>query len=262
MQNFKKISVIIVNFRSRHYLERCLASIYQKLENQNFEIIVVNNDKQEKLLDIREKYPEVKILNQAVNIGYGRGVNLGAKEASGEILLLLNPDTELLSNLEFVIRVFFQNREIGALSPRLIDKSGKTQEWIAGKEINLSSTLLNNLGLNTNQKIWESPKQEEVDWVSGAALFIRRDIFEMAGGFDEKIFMYFEDVDLCLRLRDFGKKIIYLPDERILHHGGRSFIDKKLKKSLYYHSQDYYFRKHFGKTKAWLLKVLRKIFVR
>ena len=145
MQNFKQISVIIVNFRSRHYLERCLASIYQKMENQNFEIIVVNNDKQEKLLDIREKYPEVKIFNQDVNIGYGKGVNLGAKEASGEILLILNPDTELLSNPEPVIRVFSQNREIGALSPKLIDKSGKIQEWIAGKEITPSSVLLNKL---------------------------------------------------------------------------------------------------------------------
>ena len=260
MQNFKLLSIIIVNFKSQHLLEKCVASVYQNLNNQNFEIIVVNNDEEHVLSEVKKKFPSLKILQQSANIGYGRAANQGARLAKGELFLILNPDTELLSNLNAISEIFSDDLEVGALSPKLVDEHGKTQAWIAGEEISLLSLIRNNLGLSKKKKAWESVNKKEVGWVSGAALFIRKEVFELAGGFDEKIFMYFEDVDLCKRLRNLGKKIIYLPDARIIHHGGKSFSEEKRKKNLYYASQEYYLRKHFGKSKAWILKILRLIF--
>jgi GT2 family glycosyltransferase len=240
-----KLSIIIVNYQSEKYLAKCISSIQEKVLGVEYEIIVVNNDKNTLL---EAKLPkEIKTINSGKNIGFGAACNLGSRMAQGEILCFLNPDTEIISEKITELIQEFNSANIGIVGPRLVDKKNNTQEWIAGQEVTILSTLLNNLGYKRDKKIWESNSPVECAWVSGAAMFIRKDIFQKLGGFDEKFFMYFEDTDLCRRARQLGHKVLYFPEFLIKHLGGKSFVDKKTQKAYYYKSQCRYFGKYFFK---------------
>ena len=249
------ISFIIVNYQSERYLKKCVASLFNKIKNINFEIIIVNND--ENNLTGIEK---AKIINLKKNVGFGKANNIGAKKAAGDFLCFLNPDTIILSeNIGEIIKEFKKNSKIGVIGPRLISEFNETQWWCAGVKATPWDLLRNNLGFKKSRKIWESKIKKEADWVSGAALFIPRPLFLKLGGFDEKFFMYFEDIDLCRRTKELGKKIIYFPEVKIKHWGGKSSSCKKKQKKEYYKSQDYYFKKHYGGLVSWIVRALRRV---
>lgn len=257
----KQLSIIIVNFQSEHNLEGCIASIYNKLSFSNKEIIIVNNDKGETLEMIKSKFPEIKIVESGKNIGFGRANNLGARNAEGKFLLFLNPDARILSEkMEAVFEEFNKDGNLGAIGARLVTKEGKIQEWSAGEKIDLFDILRNNLGFPKNKKIWTSPNKREVAWVAATALFIRRSLFEKIDGFDEKMFMYFEDIDLCTRIIGLGYKVLYFPNFSVLHLGGESYKNRKDQKRHYYASQGYYFKKHCSKPEYYAIKMLKVIF--
>ncbi|MFA6383565.1 MAG: glycosyltransferase family 2 protein [Parcubacteria group bacterium] len=246
MPNFKELSIVIVNYRSEKYLGKCISSIKEKILDADYEIIVVNNDK-EKLLEAQLP-KEIRLINSGGNIGFGAACNLGAKSAQGEILCFLNPDTEIISSsFSGVLYKFAKDNKLAIVGPKLVNEGGETQEWIAGGEITIWSTILNNFGYKRDQKIWESVAPMECAWVSGAAMFIRKDIFDRLGGFDEKFFMYFEDSDLCRRARQLGYKVLYFPEFIVKHFGGKSWLDKKTQKAYYHKSQRRYFSKYFIK---------------
>ena len=270
MPNEIEISFIIVNYRSERYLKKCVASLFNKTKNISFEIIIVNNDKNnlkpfsaEIKRETEENAESLKIINAGKNLGFGRANNIGAKKAKGNFLCFLNPDALLISeNIGEIIKEFKKNSEIGAIGPRLISEFNKTQWWCAGVEITLWDLIKNNLGIIKSRKIWESQVKKEADWVSGAALFVPRPLFLKLGGFDESFFMYFEDIDLCKRIKKLGKRVIYFPGVKVRHWGGKSRLNKSEQKKEYYKSQDYYFRKHCGKLISWLARILRKFAVR
>jgi len=265
MQNFnsekteRKLSIIIVNFRSEQFLKRCIASIYNCLDI-DFEIIVVNNDEKEKLISVAQNFPEIKILNNEKNIGFGSAVNVGTKLARGEFLFFINPDAFLKSReIGETLKILENNEKIAAIGLKIIDKNGKNQEWICGFEATFFDLIKNNLGFSRSKKVWEKKNKIFVHWVSGAAMLVKKNIFERLGGFDENFFMYFEDLDLCKRARKLGFKILYFPKTEIVHESGGSLKNRKQQKKYYYASQDYYFQKHFNKIKGLLIKILRKI---
>lgn len=259
----KKLSVIIVNFRSEHYLEKCIASIYNKFPpDLAFEIIIVNNDKDGKLEGIRQKFPGAAILDLGENIGFGAGQNMGSSRAQGEYLFFLNPDTEILSdNISLILEDFERYENIAILGSLLLSPGGKIQDWSHGKEINLKKLIKNNLGWPDTEKLADVKKKKKTEWVSGTALFIRKKIFKDLGGFDEQFFMYFEDMDICKRARQLGQLVLFHPRFQVLHHGGKSYPNQKKQKKDYYDSQEYYFKKHHGKIKAGIIKLARKIFL-
>lgn len=249
----EKIGIIIVNYKSRDYLKGCVNSIFNNFNNVEPEIIIVNNDK-EILENIFEG--SVKIIEVNKNMGFGASCNIGAKEAKEDVLFFLNPDTKILSrNINDVLRMF--DNKIGAVGAKVLEESGEIQNWSAGKNINIIEILKNNLGLSENKRILESEEAKEVDWVTGAAMFIRKDLFLSLGGFDENFFLYFEDIDLCRRVKEVGKKVIYFPSFQISHLGGKSSSDKREQKRQYYKSQDYYFEKWFGKITRDLIRFMR-----
>jgi hypothetical protein len=255
METKPQISFIIVNYNSTHYIERCLSSLLLKSENIEKEIIIVSNDGSLLSVDSR-----IKILTSSQNSGFGSACNLGAKEAHGRYLCFLNPDTEIVSdNFQEIISEFENNEKTGVIGIRLEEENRKIQDWSAGKEINIWDIIGNNLGLKRSKKIWESEEKVECAWVSGACLFIRKDLFEKLNGFDEKFFLYFEDIDLCKRAVDLNYKILYFPKFTIKHFGGKSFGSKKEQKKHYYSSQDYYFKKHFGKIYSLMIKIIREL---
>jgi len=240
------LSIIIVNYRSEQYLEKCLASIYQKSNSEQLEIIIVNNDQQVDLLEMKQKYPAIKLIKQENNVGFGRACNVGAGEAQGELLLFLNPDTQFLDDYASqIIAKFKANAQIGVVGPRLITDEGETQEWCAGKDVTIWRLIKNNLWIIESKKIWESTRATSVDWVSGAALVIKRDLFEKIGGFDKEFFMYGEDMDLCRQAKVLGYSIFYYPDIAVLHSGGKSRESWLKQKLQFYKSSAYYLiKKH------------------
>ncbi|MFA6047398.1 MAG: glycosyltransferase family 2 protein [Parcubacteria group bacterium] len=257
-----KLSIIIVNFRSAHLLPECLFSIREKILNRaDSEIIIVNNDACENLENIKEKFPEVIIIDNEKNVGYGQACNIGAKVAGGEILLFLNPDTKILSDNISEVLNLSNSKSVAIIGSGLVTEDGESQKWCAGEDINIWNLVKNNLGLAGDNKIINSKKPLEVAWVTGAAMFVKKDIFEALSGFDGKFFMYFEDVDLCKRIKIAGYKIVYNPLFQVFHRGGESHLEKKEQKENYYTSQEYYFKKHCGAIQAALLKILRKIFI-
>lgn len=242
----KKLSVIIVNYKSADLLKKCVSLVLEKIK-ENFleEIIIVNNDEKEKEALVFENKLKIRIINNARNVGFGAGNNIGVKFAKGDILLLLNPDTEIISeNIEAVFSLFEQNEDVAVIGSQLRLDNNEIQPWSVGQEITLFDLIKNNFGLIKSQKIWQAEEKKEVDWVSGTALFIRRDMFENVGGFDENFFMYFEDMDLCKRIKKSGKKIIYNPNFSVRHFGGRSYQEKFFQKKDYYKAQEYYFKKN------------------
>jgi len=258
MSDKTKLSFIIVNYRSKRYLKKCVVSLFNKIKDVNFEIIIVNNDEND-LIELEN----AKIINLKKNVGFGKANNIGAQKAVGEFLCFLNPDTIILSeNIGKIIKEFKRNSVAGIIGPRLIGKFNETQWWCAGVEITLWDLIKNNLGFKKSRRIWESRIKKEADWVSGAALFIPRPLFLKLGGFDENFFMYFEDVDLCRRAKELGKKIIYFPEVKIKHWGGKSNTCEKNQKKEYYESQDYYFKKYHGRLIGWAVRVLRRIAVK
>lgn len=245
MQDSRRLSIIIVNYRSEQYLEKCIASIYNWSNPEFFEIIVINNDPATDLEEIQSKYRDIRLYNVKKNLGFGAGCNLGAKKATGEFFLFLNPDTQFLDDyVGKILDKFVKSREkIGIIGPGLVTDEGKTQQWCAGKTITLWQIVKNNLGIIENKKIWESQEDICTDWVSGAALAIKKEAFEKIGGFDEKFFMYFEDDDLCRRARKAGYEVLYWPKEAILHSGGKSYGNVFPQKVQFYKSLAYYIKK-------------------
>jgi len=260
-----KISFIIVNYNTRHCLEKCIISLLNNVKNAKFEIIVVNNEEKEisDIIKDANVIPGLCVIEINENVGFGRACNVGAKKATGEILCFLNPDAEVISkNINKIIEEIDNDSSVGVIGPRIMEKSGAVQPWSAGRELTFVDLMRNNLGFPKSKKIWECDEKQHVDWVTGAALFSRKETFHEIEGFDENFFLYFEDIDLCKRVRVSGKKVVHFPHFQIIHAGGESMSSEKKQKEYYYASQDYYFKKHFGTPTSFLVKVCRLVYTK
>ncbi|MDR3583443.1 MAG: glycosyltransferase family 2 protein [Candidatus Pacebacteria bacterium] len=256
-----KLSIIIVAYNSHNHLERCVTSLYEKIKLADlWEIILVNNDPERDVHELAVDFSRVKIVDHRKNVGFGSGVNLGAQAASGEILFFLNPDTEVLTeNVAEVVEELEGNQDIGIIGGRIIDSAGQSQPWSAGRGISFYDLVRNNLGVSRSKFIWSSSRKSECDWVAGTALFMAKELFHELGGFDERFFMYFEDMDLCRRTKLNGRKILFFPDFKVSHDSGASYVDKKLQKRHYYDSMEKYFQKHCSRGSFLAVKTSRKL---
>jgi len=256
-----KCSIVIVNYRSKKYLVNCLSSIEKQLTKEGlplfpFEVIVINND-QETLSIGNEPRLDIRIIESKKNVGYGAANNIGASQAFGEYLFFLNPDTILLDDsLRTMIYYLDKHQDVGIIGPRIFCHYRKSsQPWTCGKKTGLLSIIFK----NTINKPWNKKHAVNVDWVSGTALLTRKSLFEEIGGFDKNFFMYFEDQDLCLRIKQAGKAVIYYPHSTIIHYDGKSWNSGFSKKSSFFRSQSYFFKKHHGQVQSFLLNAIRMI---
>lgn len=251
------ISIINVNYNSKEYLEKLLDSTEKYLKNNDLEFIIVNND--EKSLNLKKQRKiDIKIFHIGKNIGFGAASNIGAQKARGEWLLFANPDIEFIDNsLEKALIFMKKNNFIGIIGPQIIQSSTKKpQPWTSGGKTSLSQILFR----NTIGKAWNKKTPMAVDWVSGTTLLILKSDFIKMGGFDEAFFMYFEDQDLCLRMKTHNKKVFFYPDFKVIHHDGKSWGNKKIQKNHYYASQDIFFQKYHSTLSYKFLKLIRTIF--
>jgi GT2 family glycosyltransferase len=256
-----KLTIQIVNFRSRHYLERCLFSISENLPTETeAEVLVINNEKESfgETLDSWKGRLHFQIIELGENVGFGKAHNEGFKRSKGKYVLFLNPDTQVAPGaLQAMQDLFEKDTNVGLASPFLVDAMGNIQPDGFGSCKTPLSTIKRKIFGNKEPQMKAADDIFYTDWVSGGAMLVRRDVFEQLGGFDEKYFMYFEDVDLCLRAKKNGMKIAVNPKARVFHESGKSFESEREKKKYYYASQDRYFRKHFGGASSAIVKLFR-----
>ena len=223
-----KLSIIVVNYNLAEEVQECLVSVFAHADMSIVEIIVVDNNSIERNIEKvaeqfpPEKFPQIKFYYLDSNRGFGAGNNYGASKSTGESLLFLNPDATLISNPVNVIeREFSNNSEIAILGPRIIDKNGKPENSHGGFIGPLTATAEFFLLPGFGRKLAKTGEGQLtiVDWVTGAALFMRRNVFEMVGGFDEDYFLYNEEVDLCKRTLSAGYKTAFLNSTFVCHTG-------------------------------------------
>jgi len=256
-----KLTVQIVNYNSRECLRECLVSLesFLKKNRNEAEMIIINNDA-ELIGGFLNVLPsaagQLKIIEINENVGFGKAHNRGFQEAQGKYVLFLNPDTKIEAGaLEKMLNILEADEKIGITGPILVDGEGRFQKECWGFKKTPLSTLKSKLSKSATRT--EEESIFEVDWVSGGAMLIKKNIFSELGGFDEKYFMYFEDVDLCLQAKKKGWKIAVNPMARVYHQGGKSFSSHRDKKRHYYASQNYYLKKNFGPGRAKLVKMAR-----
>ena len=258
-----KLSIIIIDFNSSQYIESCLKSLNGFAPSLPYEIIVVDNASLENHLESYKQINHVvKTYRLDKNIGFGAANNFAVEQSTGEYILLLNPDTLIVDDSIDTMAKFLElHQEIGALTCLLYGKDKKTlQRHFFGKFQSLLGLTLRHYNY---QKVEKDKEFFYTDIVTGACLMIRRDLFKKVGRFDENIFMYLEDDDLCKRLVDYGYKNAVLNAAKIIHLEGKS-SNRREKKKYYFASQNYYWQKHNGYFATLMMKALRfpfKIFV-
>jgi len=258
------VSIILVNYNGADVLINCLNSLEKFIPKDNCEIILVDNNSQDNsVCMIADKFPNIKLIKLPENVGFGAGNNAGAKVAKGEFLFLLNTDIILKSNiLSHLIELMSANLDVGVIGTKLLFPDGSFQISFSPKigikgEIEAKKIHKNAQNKNKLNIIEHNFKDiKEVDIVVGAAFFIRTNLFNLLGGFDEKFFMYFEESDLCQRVRNAGYKILYTPHVSIIHIRGHSV--KKISNKMaveYRRSQIYYYYKHLPMWEILMLKI-------
>lgn len=253
-------SFIIVNFQSAHLLPDWFVSLSKTLLSPHeYEVIIVNNDASEKkFLDTLATQYNFTLIHAKSNLGFGGACNLAATSAQGEIIGFINPDTQFLSgDFHVITKQFASNPSLGILGLKLLTADGIIQPWSTGTTVTLWDIIRNNLHLPKSKALWNASVPTTVDWVSGAALFMPKQLFVEVAGFDEHFFLYFEDTDLCMRVNTLHKSILYFPTLSIQHLGGQSASSHTQQKQHYYASQDIFFAKHRPRIEGILLKILR-----
>lgn len=272
-----KISLIVLTYNSSKHLEKLFNSLLKNLEKyleSGFvEIILVDNSSED---DTSEKIKKlggskVKLIQNNKNTGFAAGINLGAKNSSGEFLIFINPDAEYKENdIGSAINMFENDSKIGIIGGAILTKEGK-YEKSAGKFIKTFEVFLLLLGLDETLGVRFSPrKTREVDFVSGGFMIVRKKLFEELSGFDEDFFMYIEDMELCYRVKKNGYKVMFNPEIQIVHEGqgssSRGFAIKMFFRGLLIFQKkhgnifSYYLVKFMLTLKASLLELIGKIF--
>jgi hypothetical protein len=209
---------------------------------------------------LQSTFPRVKVVANTENRGFAAANNIGIRMATGELILLLNPDTELLPQcLSNALTYMKNNSRVGILGCKLLNSDGTVQQsardvpslWTLLLEISLLYKVLPHSGLLRNPWVTAADQEQEVDVVKGAFLLTRKSIFETAGYLDEQFFLYSEEQDWCVRVKRWGWRIMYYPAANIIHReGASSKPGPDSAKYLIYDSEYLYFVKHHGKFYA------------
>jgi GT2 family glycosyltransferase len=274
------LSVVVVNFNAGAYLERCLRSLDATLTGIAWEALVVDNNSADGSEAVVEAFaPRVSLVRNVENVGFGRAVNQGVAATSGRFVLLLNPDGCLLSGaVEQLLAEFGQHGDCAAVGPAVVDDDGRIQGSARGDPNMLTgffgrTTWLTRLFPNSflaRRNVVVVPDLSagqlsvEVDWVSGSCMLVRRDAFLQVMGFDPRYFMYWEDADLCRRLRTAGWGIRFRPDARVAHAVGQSSRTAKALAIQAFHRSAYvYYSTHVAPSRLnpvrWLAWVLLQV---
>jgi GT2 family glycosyltransferase len=254
------ISIIIVNYNVKHFLDQCLRSVETAKEGMDIETWVVDNDSIDGSVDhVRTHFPDVKLIANTQNVGFAKANNQAIRKSAGKYVLLLNPDTIIeQQTLKHCYNFMEAAAECGALGVKMIDGEGKfLPESKRGFPTPFTS-LMRLTGLSRlfpgsrvfnryNLGYLSEDETHEIDVLCGAFMFIRKDVLDKVGLLDEDFFMYGEDIDLSYRIQTAGHKIFYLPETTIIHFKGESTKKSSLKYySTFYRAMAIFATKHYG----------------
>lgn len=265
-----QLSIIIVNYNVKYFLEQCLASVEKAIEKLNAEVFVIDNASTDGSIDyLQQRFCKVKFIANKTNAGFAKANNIALQQCKGDYVLFLNPDTILPENiLDNCISFFNSNKNVAAVGVQMIDGSGK---FLPESKRSFPSALVSFYKLSGLSALFPKSKifnryaleyldkdsMHEVDVLCGAFMMVDRTVLLQLQGFDEAFFMYAEDIDLCYRLKQTGKKIFYLGNETIVHFKGESSLQKKRQHVLvFYKAMIIFVRKHYKGTPALVLKSL------
>jgi len=258
-----ELSVILVNFNDRPHLSPCLESVQAAAQSLSAEVILVDNHSDDGSPElVRESFPWVKLIVNEQNAGFAKANNAGFRASSGRFVLFLNTDTILpAGSLAALLDELKRRPEAGGAGPALV-RSDSSFQVSFGKDVGFFAELRQKFLLNPYYKIRlrYSRRVRSVGWLSGACLLARRDAVAAAGLFDENFFIYFEDIDLCRRIRDLGFELLYVPAVKVVHFGGATTAARKLRSRLLYReSQLSYYEKHGAGPSVFLLKAYLRL---
>lgn len=237
------VAIQIINYNTKEYLSACLNMLLKDLEKTDikYSISVLDNNSNDCLTKLQGVFNKrnISFYFSNKNLGFGGGHNYLSKKNNAKYLLILNPDIEIIE-LKTVQRLFKKinnKKNIKVLGPKLLTRDKQPQAYDHG-ELN---GIVSKIAIRSGNSYWKNRnKPIKCAWISGAVLLIEKQIFELIGGFDEKFFLYKEEEDLCLRVRQKGYEIFYDPTIKVMHYGSAFQKSIYIKKSV-----EYFLKKHF-----------------
>lgn len=258
------VSFILVNYHSEDFTFRCVESIFEKTKGVTFEILIIDNHSglNTARFQSRWKPPHVRLLVSSKNLGFGTACETASRQAEGHYLFFLNNDSELLNDAASVLTKFMEShKDAGLAGGQLMD--GKNRRVCSFDYFPTLSSKIIGTGVLRRFQPAKFPSKEEVyeeplkvDLISGANLFISRQLYRAIGGFDRRFFLYCEEEDLAMRVKAQGRNVYFVPQAQVRHHGGGSSKDSVRLKKEFYISFFAFYRKHYGAIRTQILKAM------
>ena len=251
-----QLSVIILNYNVRYFLELCVVSVQNAIKNIDAEIIVVDNNSLDGSCNMmKQRFPHVKLIENNENLGFPKGNNIGVAIAKGEYICILNPDTVVAEDTFSQVLAFAQKQnDLGIVGVKLIDgtgnflpesKRGTPTPFVAFTKITGLYKLFPKLfGQYYAQHLSEN-KSGKVEILVGAFMLLKRDLYNKIGGFDENCFMYSDDIDLSYMALKKGKSNYYFHGTSVIHYKGESTIKDGIYMKRNQEAMNFFFKKHF-----------------
>ncbi|MDD5152280.1 MAG: glycosyltransferase family 2 protein [Flavobacterium sp.] len=251
-----QLSVIILNYNVRFFLEQCVLSVEKALNNIDGEIIVIdNNSSDSSCAMMKQRFPNVKLIENKENSGFPKGNNIGVSQAKGEYICILNPDTVVAEDTFTKVLAFAKKQKnIGIIGVKLIDgtgnflpesKRGIPTPWVAFTKImGLYRLFPKSFGKYYAQHLSEN-ETGKVEILVGAFMLMKRDLYNEIGGFDENCFMYSDDIDLSYMALKTGKSNFYFHETSVIHYKGESTIKDGTYMKRFQEAMNFFYKKHF-----------------
>jgi N-acetylglucosaminyl-diphospho-decaprenol L-rhamnosyltransferase len=268
------VSIVIVSYNTSKLLDECIVSI-KKETTVSSEVIVVDNASTDNSCQmLREKYPEVTLIENRENAGFARANNQGFAIASGKYYFMLNPDTLILAGaIDKLVAFMESNHDVGICGPRNIGVDGilkyNCDHFPSVWNVFCEYTNIVNrfpsvpLFRRTNMRYWDYADQRDVERMVGCSLMIRSDLYKKLDGLDDHYFMYFEETDFCFRASRLGIRTVYFPHAVIIHYGGESSQSQSIETVIdgtisthFLNSQYYFMQKNYGTVHALTMRAL------
>ncbi len=262
-----QLSVIILNYNVRYFLEQCVLSVQKALENIEGEIIVIDNASSDDSCDMmKTKFPQIKLIENKDNLGFPKGNNIGVAEAKGEYICILNPDTVVAEDtFTKILNTKNWTLNTGIIGCKLIDgagnflpesKRGVPTPWIAFTKIFGLYKISNYFGKYYAQHLSEN-ESGKVDILVGAFMVMKRELYLEVGGFDENCFMYSDDIDLSYLVLKTGKSNYYFHETSVIHYKGESTVRDGTYMKRFREAMQFFYKKHFNKS--WVFDLMMQV---
>ena len=258
-----QLSVIILNYNVRYFLEQCVLSVQASLQNTDSEIIVVdNNSSDDSCQMMKTRFPHIKLIENNENTGFPKGNNIGVAQAKGEYICILNPDTVVAEDTFTKLlnpQLSTRNPQLGIIGCKLVDGTGKflpeskrgiPTPWVAFTKIFGLYKIFPKIQLFNRYYAQNLSEHQtgEVDVLVGAFMFLKRELYNQLGGFDENCFMYSDDIDLSYRALQNGKTNYYFSKTTVIHYKGESTVKDGTYMKRFQEAMEYFYSKHFKKS--------------